>query len=578
MLYLSSRSLPLIISLSEDATRIVDRIQYDSRTNQIIRFVPPINAINGLPVPYTYRARNTAEIAEHFVDDCAVASFLNVIMAQPVTSRAVPPFCLLLFGSDNKYSSDDVSHRWRFITNELRKLNIKVLTISSDSDPKYNSCMRKESLLGCSSNNLKEYEWFKCGVNSEQESPFFIQDMTHIATKLRNHFLKTKKDPRKLPFGKYFIQMQHLSTLVETFSKDKHNLSASTLNPIDRQNFDNVLRMCDSKVTELLRKNVVGSLATIKFLEIVRGVIDSYMNPTLKPWERIEKIWYALFMIRIWRHFILSQKNLTLKDNFLTLNCYVCIELNAHSLVLCLLHLKNTNMPELFLPHLFGSQQCESLFRQVRSFTSTYSTVANCSVKEILSRISKIQLQSEIAYNNESFKFPRLGNSYGNSQQRSNCELLGLEEIHTQIEASKTSAIKDAINIGLLGKKEASNAKIYECKINPHLPKDSVKKQRKPQPNSPEEKNKILMQLHSTLLKNYSEKFENKCIDETSPYTEIFREKGKRLVVKKTSLCWLLRKDWQKISADRLQRVQASVNGKPKRILHYELYHKKPRK
>lgn len=130
-------------------------------------------------------------------------------------------------------------------------------------------------------------------------------------------------------------------------------------------------------------------------------------------------------------------------------------------------------------------------------------------------------------------------------------------------------------------KEEASNSKVYACRINPHISKTRSKKKKtishlKKYPSS-DERNNILLQLHGTLLKNFSEKFENKVIDETSPYTEIFRVEGKRLVVKKTSICWLLRRDWQKISADRLQRVQASESGKPKKNLHYELY-KKPKK
>lgn len=272
--------------------------------------------------------------------------------------------------------------------------------------------MRKESLLGCAK-KLDNVDWFNCDVDREQEYPFYIQDTTHIGTKLRNFFLKTIKKPNKLPFGKnFFIQMQHLNDLVTHISKDKHNLTPTALNPLDRQNFDSVLRICDPKVTNLLRENVRGSQATIKFLEIVRNIIESYMNHTLSPIERVNKIWYAVFMIRIWRHYVLSQKDLTLGENFLTLNCYVCIELNAHSLVLLLLYLNKAHMPHLFLPHLFGSQQCEAIFRQIRSFTSTYSTVANCSVKEILSRISKILLQSEISFNYNSFKFPRLGHHH----------------------------------------------------------------------------------------------------------------------------------------------------------------------
>lgn len=268
--------------------------------------------------------------------------------------------------------------------------------------------------------------------------------------------------------------------------------------------------------------------------------------------------------------FILKRKNLTLKDNFLTLNCHVCIELNAHSLVLCLLYLKKTNMEYLLLSHLFGSQQCEALFRQVRSFTSTYSTVANCSVKEILTRIIQIQLQSEIAYCSEFFKYPRLGNSHDFSQKLK-CELPTPEDIYKQIEACKSNATMLALQLGLLTKAEVFEETIYDCQINPLVSTDSIRSIRVVH-YFVKWNFFFFSQLHSTLLKNYADRFEIKSIDEASPYTEIFRGKGKRLVVKKTSLCWLMRRDWQKISADRLRRVQASVHGKPKRILHFDLH------
>lgn len=45
--YLKDRNLPLVVSLSEDATRISGRVQYDSKSNQIIGFVPPIDRKTG---------------------------------------------------------------------------------------------------------------------------------------------------------------------------------------------------------------------------------------------------------------------------------------------------------------------------------------------------------------------------------------------------------------------------------------------------------------------------------------------------------------------------------------------------
>lgn len=140
---------------------------------------------------------------------------------------------------------------------------------------------------------------------------------------------------------------------------------------------------------------------------MIRDILDSFMNTALNLLVRVTKIWYSIFILRIWKQFIRSNKIYKMKDNFLTSNCYNCIELNAHSLVLCLIYLKENNLPSWFQPNLYSSQPCESTFRRLRSFTSTFSTVANCSIMEAISRVSKIQLQSEIVHKNAAnFDFP----------------------------------------------------------------------------------------------------------------------------------------------------------------------------
>lgn len=221
--------------------------------------------------------------------------------------------------------------------------------------------------------------------------------------------MKTIKNDHKLPFGNYFIRQADLNELIEKFTKDKHNLSPSILNPTDRQNFDSVLRMSEEKVIDLLISSVVGSQATVMFLKIMRNIIDSYMNPAFNPLQRVYKIWHAVFVVRLWRNFTHSHKDYTLKENFISVYCYICIELNAHSLEKCLVGFEKLNLPQYFRPNLFESQPCKQMFRQVRSFTTTYSTVANCSVKEILERISKIDLQNNIVLNfGSNFVYPRM--------------------------------------------------------------------------------------------------------------------------------------------------------------------------
>lgn len=65
-LYLRHRNLPLTVTISEDATRIQGRVQYDSRSNQIVGFVLPIDPTNGLPTPFVFKASNTEEMVGHF--------------------------------------------------------------------------------------------------------------------------------------------------------------------------------------------------------------------------------------------------------------------------------------------------------------------------------------------------------------------------------------------------------------------------------------------------------------------------------------------------------------------------------
>lgn len=63
--YLKDRDLPLRVSLSEDATRIQATVCYDPNTNQLVRLSLPLDE-NGLPIPFSYMARNTREIWRHF--------------------------------------------------------------------------------------------------------------------------------------------------------------------------------------------------------------------------------------------------------------------------------------------------------------------------------------------------------------------------------------------------------------------------------------------------------------------------------------------------------------------------------
>lgn len=66
--YLHTRKLPLRVSISEDATRITPKICYDPNTNQLVGFPLPLDQ-NGMPKPFSFKAKHAKEIQEHFASN-----------------------------------------------------------------------------------------------------------------------------------------------------------------------------------------------------------------------------------------------------------------------------------------------------------------------------------------------------------------------------------------------------------------------------------------------------------------------------------------------------------------------------
>lgn len=248
----------------------------------------------------------------------------------------------------------------------------------------------------------------------------------------------------------------------------------------------------------------------------------------------------------------------TLTNNFLTVNCYSCIEINAHSLVLCILHLKKLDRPELFATYLYDSQACESTFRQFRGMTTAYSVVTNCSVKEALSRVSKIQLQNDITHiTSEEYVYPRIKKKFNPILH----QLPTPEEIVNEIEFCKRAALTTAVKLGLNDKRNASTI----CKINPYTSKFDSKLRARKKSHNIKSKAKIfnIPDLSNIKLNDYTGKLKQNVENEKSSFVEIQSANGKFIIVKKSSLCWLLRNESRKLSSDRMLRVR-SCNKKTK--------------
>ena len=159
--FLNSNDSTFDVFVSEDQTRVTSKIRYDSNTKCLVGFVGPYNK-NGLPDTDVFKVVSAVAIQNCF-KIYKKANYVNVIMVQPMSAKS-EPFCIGLYGTDNKFSYVEVCNRWRFIEAELGKKGIRVRGFSSDGDTRLLKAMKIFSGLGTST-KPENQEWFNVSFN-----------------------------------------------------------------------------------------------------------------------------------------------------------------------------------------------------------------------------------------------------------------------------------------------------------------------------------------------------------------------------------------------------------------------------
>lgn len=175
----------------------------------------------------------------------------------------------------------------------------------------------------------------------------FLQDIVHIATKLRNRLLNLLI---ALVIGFKVASVSHLKMLINSVPKGVHGLVYSDICPEDRQNFHSLQKIMDPKVGRALAENITDSEATIEYIKICNDITSSLYEDNLSPLDRISRLWRSTYFLRAWKIFVTQTKGLDVSTNFITANSYGCIELNAKNLIVLIKKFRNENLDELFLP------------------------------------------------------------------------------------------------------------------------------------------------------------------------------------------------------------------------------------
>lgn len=401
--------------------------------------------------------------------------------------------------------------------------------------------MRSNSKLGILSN---ENQWF----GSNDKDICYMQDVVHIGTKLRNRLLKPSI---VLLLGKKIASVSHLKVLLNTVSKDVHGLVYSDICPDDRQNYDSLQKIMQPKVRGALSDYVIGSEGTVEYIRLCHDITSSLYENELPPLERIFRIWRATFFLRECRLF-LGRSNekcekFEVSQNFITQNAYACIELNAKNLIILMKKLRDADMCEFFLPVLFNSQPCEETFRKMRSMGTTNFTKINFTLLELIHLIKRVEIMNDIMFfklADFDVKFPR------NKVNKSNLSTFNLpsdKEIKDCIESAMSIALEDASKFGTC---------ISFTEINKCMLRDNNMDSKMNPENVAEFIDLELDRLHNNpiecqILKTFDIETEN--LNEKSVFVEVGTK-----TVRKSSLMWLLTESKQKLSSDRLQRVQSN--------------------
>lgn len=294
-------------------------------------------------------------------------------------------------------------------------------------------------------------------------------------------------------------------------------------------------------------------------------MLKSFTDELISAEERIYLIWYAVFFLRFWKRWICSSSFRT--RNFITSNAYMCIELNAHTLINAVIKCRDMN--EQLLVWLCNSQPCEAYFRKARSQTSTYCTVVNFSLLDFLHRSKRIQAQEEIICDLKSkYVFARQ-----NHHQSDNAHQSALPS-NEQIEQIVLRSQRDAeIEIRRLGM-TTDNQNVIKIQMQ-QLPSNDVQHDDSDSDTeseietmngankTPDEQTQFdlyLLQQHNQFsnlnqLASVGDKMMKQCL-------RFQNEKGDSFFIRKSTLCWLLNNNARDpISSDRIRRF--ITNSKP---------------
>lgn len=201
-------------TVSEDGTRVVAIPNVDLKRKCIVGFVPRLDS-NGIPVGGQFFVRNNTEIADLYEKE-EKASTLYLMIAQSVTKGA-PPFVLLAFGTDNKFTHQHAFNRFGYIEQRFSDRNVRVLGYCGDQDSRLFKAMKSSIKLGAQDDDIPP-RW-RSFFFAKFAQRIVCSDHLHFIVKLKTALTKKSSLMR---FGVHLLSIApYLNVLEHSSPKDK---------------------------------------------------------------------------------------------------------------------------------------------------------------------------------------------------------------------------------------------------------------------------------------------------------------------------------------------------------------------
>lgn len=120
--YLIQHNAGCDVWLCEDGSGLVPKISYDATSDELIGMALPIDDKTGCPKKFEFTTRDEAEIKRF----CAMnkSTHVYLVLAIPL-KEGIAPYILQIFGTDNRFTAQNVVQRWNYTNNELRRYIFK---------------------------------------------------------------------------------------------------------------------------------------------------------------------------------------------------------------------------------------------------------------------------------------------------------------------------------------------------------------------------------------------------------------------------------------------------------------------